>query len=44
MTTWIMYFARQLVLERIMAAKERLPEGLEPVMAPITTGLGEVYH
>jgi cobalt-zinc-cadmium resistance protein CzcA len=38
------YFARQLVLERIMAAKERLPEGLEPVMAPITTGLGEVYH
>jgi cobalt-zinc-cadmium resistance protein CzcA len=39
-----MYFARQLVLERIMAAKERLPEGLEPVMAPITTGLGEVYH
>jgi len=39
-----MYFARQLVLERIMAAKERLPEGLEPVMAPVTTGLGEVYH
>ncbi len=39
-----MYFARQLVLERIMAAKERLPDGLEPVMAPVTTGLGEVYH
>ena len=39
-----MYFARQLVLERIMAVKERLPEGLEPVMAPVTTGLGEVYH
>ncbi len=38
------YFARQLVLERIMAAKERLPEGLEPMMAPVTTGLGEVYH
>ncbi|UVT16134.1 MAG: efflux RND transporter permease subunit [Nitrospira sp.] len=38
------YFARQLVLERIMAAKERLPEGLEPVMAPVTTGLGEIYH
>jgi len=38
------YFARQLVLERIMAATERLPEGLEPVMAPITTGLGEVYQ
>ena len=38
-----MYFARQLVLERIMAAKERLPDGLEPVMAPVTTGLGEVF-
>jgi cobalt-zinc-cadmium resistance protein CzcA len=39
-----LYFARQLVLERIMAARERLPEGLEPVMAPVTTGLGEVYQ
>lgn len=38
------YFARQLVLERMMAAKERLPEGFEPVMAPISTGLGEVYQ
>lgn len=38
------YFARQLVLERIMAAKERLPDGLEPLMAPVSTGLGEVYQ
>ncbi len=38
------YFARQLVLERIMAAREQLPEGLDPVMAPVTTGLGEVYQ
>ena len=38
------YFARQLVLERIMAAKKRLPEGLDPVMAPVSTGLGEVYQ
>ncbi len=38
------YFARQLVLERMMAARERLPEGIEPVMAPIATGLGEVYQ
>lgn len=38
------YFARQLVLERMIAAKERLPEGLEPVMAPVSTGLGEVYQ
>ena len=38
------YFARQLVLERMMAAKERLPEGVEPVMAPVSTGLGEIYQ
>jgi len=38
------YFARQLVLERIMAAREQLPDGLEPQMAPVTTGLGEVFH
>ena len=38
------YFARQLVLERIIAVKERLPEGIEPVMAPVSTGLGEVYQ
>ena len=38
------YFARQLVLERMMAAKERLPDGLDPVMAPVSTGLGEVYQ
>ncbi|HSA61517.1 MAG TPA: CusA/CzcA family heavy metal efflux RND transporter [Nitrospiraceae bacterium] len=38
------YFARQLVLERMMAAKVRLPEGLDPVMAPVSTGLGEVYQ
>ena len=39
-----MYFARQLVLERIMAVRERLPAGLEPVLAPVTTGLGEIYR
>ena len=38
------YFARQLVLERVIAAKERLPDGVEPVMAPVSTGLGEVYQ
>ncbi len=38
------YFARQLVLERIVAAKERMPEGVDPTMAPISTGLGEVYQ
>ena len=38
------YFARQLVLERMIAAKERLPQGIEPTMAPVSTGLGEVYQ
>lgn len=38
------YFARQLVLERIMAVRERLPAGMEPVLAPVTTGLGEIYQ
>ena len=38
------YFARQLVLERVIAAKERLPDGVEPVMAPVSTGLGEIYQ
>jgi cobalt-zinc-cadmium resistance protein CzcA len=39
-----LYFARQLVLERLIAVKERLPMGVEPVMAPVSTGLGEVYQ
>jgi heavy metal efflux system protein len=38
------YFARQLVLQRIIEAKETLLKGVEPMMAPITTGLGEIYH
>ncbi len=38
------YFARQLVLERVMAVKERLPQGIDPVLAPVTTGLGEIYQ
>ncbi|MCW5799041.1 MAG: Cation efflux system protein CzcA [Nitrospira sp.] len=38
------YFARQLVLERIMAVRERLPASMEPVLAPVTTGLGEIYQ
>lgn len=37
------YFARQQVGERIIEAKEALPEGAEPRMGPISTGLGEVY-
>jgi cobalt-zinc-cadmium resistance protein CzcA len=38
------YFARQLVLERLQVARERIPEGLgDPEMGPISTGLGEIY-
>jgi len=42
---WVdVYFARQLVLERLQIAKERIPAGLAtPEMGPITTGLGQVY-
>ena len=36
------YFARQLVNERIQQAKENLPSGISPVMGPIATGLGEI--
>jgi cobalt-zinc-cadmium resistance protein CzcA len=37
------YFARQLIAERIQEAKSQLPEGLEPAMGPIATGLGEIF-
>ncbi|MES2534917.1 MAG: CusA/CzcA family heavy metal efflux RND transporter [Pseudomonadota bacterium] len=37
------YFARQLVNERIQDAKSRLPAGIDPAMGPISTGLGEIY-
>ncbi len=37
------YFARQLVNQRIQEARERLPEGITPMMGPISTGLGEIY-
>lgn len=37
------YFARQQISERLQAAKEFLPEGAEPKMGPISTGLGEIY-
>ncbi|MDH3691039.1 MAG: CusA/CzcA family heavy metal efflux RND transporter [Gammaproteobacteria bacterium] len=37
------YFARQLVAERMNAAKAALPQGLEPTLGPISTGLGEIF-
>ncbi|MFN9771790.1 MAG: efflux RND transporter permease subunit [Burkholderiales bacterium] len=38
------FFARQLVLERLLEINERLPEGIVPVLGPVSTGLGEVYQ
>ena len=37
------YFARQLVNERIQEAREKLPSGITPALGPISTGLGEIY-
>ncbi|MCK4413701.1 MAG: efflux RND transporter permease subunit [Candidatus Eisenbacteria sp.] len=38
------YFARQLVFERLQLAREQLPPGIDPEMGPISTGLGEVFQ
>ena len=37
------YFARQLINERLSAARAELPQGLEPQLGPIATGLGEIF-
>ena len=37
------FFARQLVNERIQQAKEKLPAGILPEMGPTSTGLGEIF-
>ena len=37
------YFARQLVLERMLQARSRLPESAEPMLGPVSTGLSEVF-
>ena len=37
------YFARQLVNERIQSVRSRLPPGIEPTLGPIATGLGEIF-
>ncbi|MBC7806986.1 MAG: efflux RND transporter permease subunit [Akkermansiaceae bacterium] len=39
------YFARQLVNERLAEAREQLPPGVAaPTLAPLATGLGEIYY
>lgn len=37
------YFARQLISERLAQARESLPESITPEMGPISTGLGEIF-
>ena len=37
------YFARQLVNERIQSIRDKLPEGLSPELGPVSTGLGEIF-
>ena len=38
------YFARQIVFEKLSKAKEALPQGTDPELGPISTGLGEIYQ
>ena len=38
------YFARQLVFERLQSAQNDLPAGSQPEMGPVSTGLGEIYY
>ena len=37
------YFARQLIAERLQQVKSQIPSNLEPTMGPIATGLGEIF-
>jgi heavy metal efflux system protein len=38
------FFARQLVLERLIEAKEKVPAGVEIAMGPVSTAMGEIYQ
>jgi heavy metal efflux system protein len=39
------YFARQLITERLKEAEQQIPKGVgTPELAPVTTGLGEIYQ
>ncbi len=37
------YFARNLINERLQQAKSQMPPGIEPQMGPVATGLGEIF-
>ena len=38
------YFARQLVMERLIEVSHNMPKGINPILGPVSTGLGEVYQ
>ncbi|MCC6916630.1 CusA/CzcA family heavy metal efflux RND transporter [Nitrosomonas sp.] len=38
------YFARQLVMERLLEVASKMPPGIIPRLGPVSTGLGEVYQ
>ena len=38
------YFARQLVNEKLQEARTRIPDGVEPTLGPVATAFGEVYQ
>ena len=38
------YFARQMVMERLLEVGSRLPAGFQPVLGPVSSGLGEVFQ
>ena len=37
------YFARQLITERLQQMSSKLPSGVDPILGPISTGLGEIF-
>ena len=37
------HFARQLIAQRLLESKGKLPEGIIPTLGPVSTGLGEIY-
>ena len=38
------YWARQLINQRLQEADGQLPDAIDPVMSPVSTGLGEIYQ